>query len=71
MTVRYYEPPPTPPPSASSEPTWTDPGPPPWQTAIRARRILRAYALRRKLARRRRWAFIFRKVSHFLKLRGH
>ena len=51
--------------------TWTDAGPPPWQTAIRANRIGRARALRRKLARRRRWAFIFRKVSHFLKLRGH
>lgn len=71
MTARLYEPGPTPRAPDLEPVTWTDPGPPPWQTAIRANRIARARALRARLARRRRWAFIFRKVSRWLKLRGH
>jgi hypothetical protein len=47
-----WTPPPYPPP-APPEASWKDIGPPPWRTAIRARRILRASAMRRRLARRR------------------
>lgn len=58
---RVYVPPPYPPAQPWAPPAWQDPGPPPWQTAIRVNRLARARALRVKRARWRAFLRLFRR----------
>jgi hypothetical protein len=67
--MTYYVPPPYPPPERVPEPVAVSSDPPPWQTAIRQRRNVRANTLRRRLARRRVLLRFVAKVRHFLRRR--